>query len=403
MATIKQYELKNGNKRWMFQIYLGLDPLTGKQKNAMQRGFPTKREAKAAMDRVQAQYNSGEKPTAETTGETFEDVYEMWKVNYELTVKESTFVKTTEQFRLHVIPTFGKILISQITVLQIQKFINSKVNVYKKYKDLIMDLSRIFEYAINLDLITNNPTKRITMPKPKPEIDEEKRQNYYTKEELNHFLQTCREQQPFRFFTFFQLLAASGCREGEVLGLEWRNIDFENRCIHIVQGVARGKDRRLYLEVPKTKHSKRVVSLDPTTMAILSEWRTRQKVDLLKLGFNVTANERQLVFANENNSLVQLSKPRTWMLQNMKKNNLREITIHGFRHTHATLLLEAGVEPKVISERLGHASIKITLDLYSHVTKRMETAVPGVFESVMEEASLKQNLKQSKKIEPANV
>ncbi|WP_231556756.1 tyrosine-type recombinase/integrase [Tetragenococcus muriaticus] len=84
-----------------------------------------------------------------------------------------------------------------------------------------------------------------------------------------------------------------------------------------------------------------------------------------------------------NNEFIQLSKPRTWMLQNVRKNNLREITIHGFRHTHATLLLESGLQPKTVSERLGHTSTQITNDLYGHVTKRMEKEVPKVFASIM--------------------
>ncbi|WP_263853596.1 tyrosine-type recombinase/integrase [Lapidilactobacillus bayanensis] len=83
------------------------------------------------------------------------------------------------------------------------------------------------------------------------------------------------------------------------------------------------------------------------------------------------------------------------MLQNICKNDLYEITIHGFRHTHATLLLEAGVAPKVISERLGHASIQITLNLYAHVTEKMETAVPNIFATVMGTTAIYNNLYNS--------
>ena len=99
---------------------------------------------------------------------------------------------------------------------------------------------------------------------------------------------------------------------------------------------------------------------------------------MFQLGYN-TMNDEQLVFSNIENSFLQVSKPRKWMLQTIQKNNLKEISIHGFRHTHATLLLEAGVSPKVISERLGHSSIQITLDLYSHVTEEMEREVPDIF------------------------
>lgn len=404
MATIKQYTKKDGTKCWEFKTYLGINPDTGKQDTAMQRGFPSRREAKVAMERIITQYRNGEwNHAAKSKTETFQSVYDMWQVNYELTVKESTFVKTTEQFRVHVLPVFGKKPLDKITVAEIQHFINAKMQTYKKYRELVYDISRIFKYAINLNIVTMNPTTRITVPKVQEDVTKVVKDNYYTREELSTFLATCKAQQPLHVYTFFQLLSASGCRMGEILGLEWQNVDFDEQCIHITQTLARGKERRLYLGPPKTKNSKRTVSLDPDTMTVLHQWQDLQRVEMLKLGFNVATNSHQLVFANQNNSFVQLSKPRTWMRQNMKKNDLREITVHGFRHTHATLLLEAGVEPKVISERLGHRSIQITLDLYSHVTKKMETSVPGIFAAVLSGANQEQSQEQSKKIEPGNV
>src|SRR5699024_2437310 len=114
----------------------------------------------------------------------------------------------------------------------------------------------------------------------------------------------------------------------------------------------------------------------------LKQWHTKQRQYLLQFRHN-TLSPKQLVFSTIENSVIQLSKPRTWMLRKVNKNKLREITIHGFRHTHATLLLEAGVEPKTISERLGHSTIQITLGLYSHVTKKMEKESSNVFAKIM--------------------
>lgn len=403
MAKFKQYTKKDGTKWWMFMAYLGLDPTTGKQVNTTKRNFATKREATASYDRLKVQFQSGELFEAKDSKATkFRAVFDMWKENYEYTVKESTFVKTVQQYEVHILSVFGDKYIDKITVAELQKFANKKVKTYKKYRDLINDISRIYEYAIKMELIKDNPIKRITIPRRKEDVGIEKRRNYYTKEELQQFLTLCQEQQPHYVFTFFQLLSASGCRQGELLGLEWRNVDFENKCIHIVQTLARGKNDRLYMEQPKTKHSKRTVSLDDYTLSILKQWQSGQKERLVKLGHK-SKREHQLVFANEENECYQLSKPRAWMLQNIRKNDLYEITIHGFRHTHATLLLEAGVAPKVISERLGHASIQITLNLYAHVTEKMETAVPNIFATVMgTNSNLQQSLQQSTKKEPAN-
>ncbi|MDT2756226.1 site-specific integrase [Enterococcus asini] len=380
MATIKQYETKKG-KFWYYKAYLGIDPTTGKQVATTKRGFKTKKEAQLALSRLQVEYekNGFNKPA---TSQTFQEIFDLWKENYKLTVKESTYCKAISQYEVHTLPVFGKKKIDEITVTDIQKFANDKVKTKKKYRDFITDVSRIFEYAIQLGIINDNPTKRIIVPKRKQEVIEERPKNYYTKEELQTFLTCCKEQEPPKIYAFFQLLSASGCRQGELLGLEWRFVDFKEECIYINQTLARGENRRLYIEQPKTKHSKRTVSLDHETMQVLKKWKKEQAASYLQLGIN-TNQKNQLVFPNVSNSFIQLSKPRTWMLRIMRNNDLRIITIHGFRHTHATLLLEAGVPAKTISERLGHTNIQITLDLYSHVTERMEKKVPRVFASIM--------------------
>lgn len=383
MATIKQYSKKDGSKAWQFKTYLGMDS-SGKRVETTRRGFKTKKEAQLSLSRVKLQYDNGEYGRQQDNSiKTFQEVYELWKENYEMTVKESSFVKVTSQYKVHILPVFGFMKIDSITIADVQKFANDKSKKFVNYRDFISSVSRIFEYAISLNIVSDNPVKRITIPKRIDNVNEEKKINYYTKDELKEFLACCKESQPYYIFAFFQVLSASGCRQGEILGLQWKYVDFEENCIHINQTLARGKDRRLYLEQPKTKHSKRSISLDSTTMNILKQWRIEQKEYMFKLGHNTT-NKDQLVFSNIDNSFMQLTKPRKWMLQNMSKHNLRIITIHGFRHTHATLLLEAGVEPKTISERLGHSSIQITLDLYSHVTKQMEKKVPDIFAKVME-------------------
>ena len=377
MATFKQYTKKDGTKLWMFKTYLGTDA-NGKQITTTRRNFNTKKEAQLALSRLKVKFEKGEYNKPKEDRYTFNQVFELWKNNYELTVKESTFVKVMSQYEFHILPIFGSKFIDDISVIEIQNYANDKVNNFVNYRNLITNISRIFDYAVNIGLIDANPTKRISIPKRKISVGDNKKQNYYTKIELKQFLDLSRKQQPYYIYAFFQLLAYSGCRKGEILGLQWRSVSFKDNHINIIQTLASGKDNRLYLEQPKTKHSKRIVSLDKQTMEVLKHWKKEQRKMMFQLGYN-TMNDEQLVFSNIENSFLQVSKPRKWMLQTIHKNNLKEISIHGFRHTHATLLLEAGVSPKVISERLGHSSIQITLDLYSHVTEEMEREVPDIF------------------------
>lgn len=370
MATIKQYSKKDGSKAWMFKAYLGINEDTGKQMFTTRRGFASKKECQIAFNRLKVEVEDKGFTQGKQNTLTFNEVYDMWVINYELTVKESTFVKQTEQYRLHILPVFGDTVLDRITPAMVQKFANDNVNKFARYREFISNTSRIFDYAIKIDLIKENPCKKITIPSAKKDVKKEKKANYLSKNELKIFLEILNNHENKKIATFLRLLALSGARVGEILGLEWRSVNFEDGYISITQTLARGKNRRLYLEAPKTAGSVRDVPLDPTTIQWLKKWKMYQKRELLESGFN-SIHPNQLVFSSsENNSFLQLSKPRKWLDTILKNSNLTRITIHGLRHTYATMMLESGLTLKDVSERLGHSSIEITSDLYIHITKK---------------------------------
>ncbi|EMF0243764.1 site-specific integrase [Enterococcus hirae] len=366
MAMIKKYTKKNGSSAYMFKAYMGTDPVSGKRINKTKQGFKTKKEAQLALARLQTEIeNSGFRQAEKMT---FQQVYDLWVVNYELTVKESTFVKQTELYRLHVLPYFGHRMLDKITPAIVQKFANQNVK-YKRYREFISNTSRIFEYAIRMNLIRENLVKKIIIPKPAEKLEQDKI-NYFTKDELTSFLKALDGLGNLKQSAFLRLLAMSGCRRGEILGLEWRSVNFDENYISITQTLARGKNRRLYLELPKTSSSKREIPLDAKTMDMLKRWRLRQRKDLLRFGHN-SINDHQLVFSSlEKNSFIELATPRKWLHTILKENGIRKITLHGLRHTAATMMLESGLTLKDVSDRLGHASIEITSDLYIHITEK---------------------------------
>lgn len=366
MAMIKKYTKKDGSSAYMFKAYMGTDPVSGKRINKTKQGFKTKKEAQLALARLQTEIeNSGFRQAEKMT---FQQVYDLWVVNYELTVKESTFVKQTELYRLHVLPYFGHRMLDKITPAIVQTFANQNVK-YKRYREFISNTSRIFEYAIRMNLIRENPVKKIIIPKPAEKLEQDKI-NYFTKDELTSFLKALDRLDNLKQSAFLRLLAMSGCRRGEILGLEWRSVNFDENYISITQTLARGKNRRLYLELPKTNSSKREIPLDAKTMDILKRWRLRQRKDLLRFDHN-SINDHQLVFSSlEKNSFIELATPRKWLHTILKENGIRKITLHGLRHTAATMMLESGLTLKDVSDRLGHASIEITSDLYIHITEK---------------------------------
>lgn len=368
MVKFIPYNTMDGKKYYKAKGYIGTDPDTGKKKVITISKCRTKREAELAFSKRQNEFQqNGFTAQAKTT---FQEVYDLWLETYKLSVKESTFVKQTEQYRIHILPYFGKKQISKITTAQVQKFANDKVKKFKRYREFISNTSRIFDYAIRRKIISKNPVKNIDIPVPPSKIDDDAKENYLSKDELIVFLNALDNLDNMKQATFLHLLAMSGCRMGELLGLQWKNVFFNEGYIKIKQSLARGIGRRLYLETPKTKSSIREIPLDAETVKALKTWKAQQRKDLLAIGFNSLSPE-QLVFSKTNtNGFIQLSTPIKWLNKVLNRLDIKRITLHGLRHTHATMLLESGRTLKDVSARLGHSSIEITSDLYIHVTEK---------------------------------
>lgn len=212
----------------------------------------------------------------------------------------------------------------------------------------------------------------------KTDTTKESEVNFYSKEELELFFNCLEKENDYQIYTLFRLLAFSGTRKGELLALTWNDIDFKNNTIKINKAVSRGLNSRLLIKAPKTKSSVRDISIDTITMKILKQWRLIQKENYLKLGFN-TLKSNQLVFSNNNNEFFQPTKTREWLEKIIIKNDLKRITTHGFRHTHCSLLFEAGATIKEVQDRLGHSDIQTTMNIYTHVTDKAKEQTADKF------------------------
>lgn len=368
MATIKKYTKKDGTTAYMFNAYLGTDPMTGKQKRTTRRGFTTVKEAKLALSRLQVDIEENGFTKQKNT--TFKELYELWYESvYKNTVKESTRVKKTEMFTNHILPAFGKLKIDKISVKYCQKVVNQWCEKLVAYREVKNNVTRVLDYAITLGLLADNPMKKIVMPKRKEVVNDEKIENYFSKDELQIFLDYVKQDLPMKWFVFFRLQAFSGFRKGESLALTWRDIDFKANTISVTKTLARGENNTLIIQTPKTKSSVRTISIDTTTMAILKEWRKKQALDMFKMGFN-TNNEKQLVFSTLDNKPINHSNTTNYINKVIKRYDLKPVTVHGLRHTHCSLLFEAGAPIQVVKERLGHSDIQTTMNIYTHVTQK---------------------------------
>lgn len=372
MAMIKQYKKKNGEIAWYFKTYLGIDPLTGKKKYTTKRGFRTQKEAKTALSRLELELQKTGMPTSTNT--TFKEAAELWLESYKKTVKESSYSRTKIIFNKHIYPKFGNIKLSKINTAYCQKVVNdwSEKGTSKQYPLFINYMNKVFKYAINIGLTSDNPTLNLLIPKP--QIKTEKKLKLYTKEQLELFLnEVSQEQNPYfknRDYTLFRLLAFSGCRIGEILALTWDNINFKTNEMAIKKTVARS-DKYYISETPKTKKSNRIIYLDEKTIKQLKFWKLEQRKYLFQLGFT----KANYLFTNdENNFTINQSVAERYNIYR-ERAGLPYIGLHGFRHTHASMLYEAGADHKEVQERMGHANIKTTMDTYTHITnsKKEET------------------------------
>ena len=378
---IKEYTTPSGKKRYKFNLYVGRDETTGGNIQIKKQGFKSEQEALEAYLNYQLKVVKGEYVPISKRKLRLTDLYDQWVKLYKTTVQESTFVSTEKIFDNHILKQLGNIYLNKLNVSQCQEAVNIWFKeAPKTFKRFVFYASKLINYGITMELIKKNPMKKVILPKL--ERDNSKFTDFYSKNELKVFLRDAKEYN-FKYFMFFRLLAYSGMRKGECLALEWSDIDFKNKTININKSLASGENNRLYLSPCKNKSSVRLLDMDAQTMEYLKDWRTIQQKEMFKLGMNFLSNDN-LVFANTKGTYTVLSKPQRWDNAICKKYELRHIKVHGFRHTHASLLFDAGVSMKDVKERLGHSDITTTMNIYTHVTKKKAKETAMDFANYME-------------------
>lgn len=368
---IKKYTTKNGETRYLFQTYLGIDPLTGKERRTTRRGFKTMKEAKQAERNLLLDVEENGLPSNQSDGfqnPTFEEIAYLWLESYKTTVKASTFGLTENKLKQLIKDHFEGMKIKKISVPYCQKVVIALSEKYILYTHYLSVIERIFKYAVLIDVVPANPFDKVIRPKSKPVS---KRDNYLSKEELNDFLELARNASLTYFWPLVHLLSYTGLREGEALALKWSDIDLENKRISIAKTVARIHGKQI-IQSPKTKTSVRTVLIDNMTLSILKKWKKDQIKIYFKNGKHFEGDDN-FVFTNESADWVQTQNFTRYFKRFIQDHGLKAITPHGLRHTHASLLFAAKVDPKSISDRLGHSSVKITLDLYTHIADEQRT------------------------------
>lgn len=389
--NIKEIIKKDGTKVYRTNVYLGVDTITGKQVRTTATAKTRKMcEIKANQAKNKFIKNGSTVAREKVTFDSFEHLAAEWFEGYKVTVKSSS-VKSTERFlNLYIIPAFGSFKLDRITSVLIQNAVNRWANnantsIIKsgsrekgKSKDFKLMLSitkRILDYALQLGAITENPAHQVIPPKLK--VRGEQPLKYFDEIELKKFLKYIDDLEPTerncRDTTLYKFLLATGLRIGEALALSWSDIDFIKSSVHVSKTIIQRSN--VIQDSPKTRHSNRTVYIDNDTVQILKFWRKKQNNNLISLS-DITVFSFQGIRQSYSNELVVLGK-------HFKNAGVPHIGFHGFRHTHASLLMNNDVNPKEIQHRLGHASYAMTMDIYSHLAKYKEKNTAEKFSNIL--------------------
>ena len=334
---ISEYQKKSGKKAWMFNEYIGTDKTTGVHKYATKRGFRSEREARTTLNRMRSDFERGELQA--TNRIKFKDVYDIWMEEHRRMVKQGTVVTTKRYARLHVLPKFGNKYVQSINLLDCQRAVNEWSEHFASAKYPKGIAQQVFDYAVLLGYIKENPMRKVRLPKRVSDLS--KLDNYYNLDELKFFFECLKDYNNPKMSMFFRLLAFTGARKSEVLALQWMDIDFIGKTINITKTVSLDESEKAIITTPKTKKSIRKISIDDQTLLELRQWKSTQSQYYLMRGINIFGPD-QFLFTTKENAIYLPTLVNEWLYYLEKKYPLKHITLHGFRHTHCSLLFEMG-------------------------------------------------------------
>jgi integrase len=347
-------------------------------------------EAKKELAKFVTEIEAGEYIAPEKM--TFSGFVGAWKEKYaSKQLAPSTFETYITLLENQILPTFGHKRMDQINTMQILNFLEmlSKDGMRSDGKTGQLSsatiqfyhriLKNIFSRAVDWKVIKENPVASIKKPKV-----ESKKAKVYTEEQVSTLMNHIVNEDP-KWQMIITIAITTGMRRGEILALEWDNVDLERGKIHIQQSLTYTKGKGYIFKEPKTKNSIRTISLAPSVTEQLRQYKLNKNKEKLRLGDKWNGKERFLLFTTWDGEPMYPSSISSWWKKRLKKYGLPPITFHELRHTSATLLINEGVHMKTISARLGHSKIGITMDLYGHALDSADEAAANKFDHLFQQ------------------
>lgn len=374
---------KRGKNSWTVVIDAGRDPITGKRRQQRRSVQGIRRDAEALLVQLLHQRDSGidAPPGKLTAGEYLQ----RWLEDY---AKGNTAPRTYERYqqivRQHLVPALGAIPLARLRPQHIQAYYSEARQTGRAdgndgglSAQTVLHHHRVLRealhHAVRWQLLARNPADAVEAPRP-PHHE----MTVLTPEGVQRLLAACKDPD---LHAIVFVAVATGLREGELLALRWSDADLNGGSLAVTRTLQYVSGRGLLFREPKTSRSRRRVSLSRETVAVLSEHRRRQLERRLALGPDY--EDQRLVFAGPAGKPIPPYSVSQRFATLVKAAGIGPLRFHDLRHTSATLMLSAGVHPKIVSERLGHSGVAITLDTYSHVLPGLQEEAANLLDAFL--------------------
>ena len=374
MATgsIRERKTSSGIS-YQITIEGGYDELTGKRIRAYKNVKGSKREAKSVMHKMITEMEEGK--LSHRSKKKVNEWMDEWLDNYLPNIEETTRKGYRDKINRYIKPTIGDIYIKALRPEHVQRMVNDMLDdglAPKSIRDAYNNINAAMKKAVKLRLIPYNPCEAVELPKLK-----KYRAKVYPIEMIHTLLDTAMDTD--MYLPVF-LLVMVGLRRGELLALKWDDIDFENNVLKVRRNMVNGENGFI-IKAPKSEAGIRDIHLGEDVMSVLREARMQYTYDAFSYGVGFQ-NLGFVIRQQDGSPYKPDSMTQKWQ-RFIKAYNLPKIRLHDLRHSNATALISAGVNPRVVQQRLGHSDVNITLNTYTHVLPEMDIEAASKLDSVI--------------------
>lgn len=363
---------------WELTVDLGRDPATGKKRRIYET-VKGKRKAQTRLHELIASAEAGYTLNPERI--PVAEHLESWLSSYAANnTRPRTAAGYANKLRLYIIPKLGRVSLRSLEPSAIQatyiELLDSGLSAMS-VKHTHRILREALEHAVTQGLIARNPCQAVTPPRP-----ERKTMRWLNASELQRVLDGAKETP---YYAVFHTLLFTGLRRGEALGLRVRDVDLTLGTIHVSQSLNSLPGGRVALSEPKSAKGRRTIALTPSNSVVLRDHLDKLSGDMAML--DVPMTDDTLVFSwPDGRPMLPSALTHAW-IRIVRSVGLSGVRLHDARHTHASLMLAQNVHPKIVQERLGHSSIAITLDTYSHAMPGLQAAAALGFDQAVGKSS----------------